>query len=125
MSLSFPNPVRNAHCMFDGAPGAPVKLPSAVQGGLSIGHATFQNLTARVALEGRATNGRSPILGVGGELDAAVGAALRFGWRAGDDVATWSTGVGWRAKALRVDYAFVPSRLELDDTHRISLTAQF
>ena len=125
VSLSFHNLGRNAHYMFDGSPGAPVKLPSAVQGGLSIGHATFQNLTARVALEGRATNGRSPILAVGGELDAAVGAALRFGYRAGDDLATWSAGVGWRTKALRVDYAFVPSRLELDDTHRISLTAQF
>jgi hypothetical protein len=125
VSLSFHNLGRNAHYVFDGSPGAPVKLPTAVQGGLSIGHPTFQNLTARVAVEGRATNGRSPILAVGGELDAAVGAALRFGYRAGDDVATWSTGAGWRSKALRVDYAFVPSRLELEDTHRISLTAQF
>jgi len=62
---------------------------------------------------------------VGGELDSAVGAAVRFGYRAGDDVASWSTGVGWTTRGLRIDYAFVPSKLELDDTHRFSLTAQF
>src|SRR5205814_8847975 len=99
--------------------------PTAMQAGLSIGHAAFQNLTARLAIEGRATDGRSPILAVGGELDSAVGAAIRFGYRTGDDVATWSTGAGWRSGGLRIDYAFVPSKLELDDTHRFSLTAQF
>ena len=125
LSLSVHNLGRNAHYVFNGEPGAPVKLPTAVQGGLSLGLATFQNLTARLAVEGRSTSGRSPILAVGGELDSAVGAALRFGYRAGDDIATWSAGAGWRTGGLRVDYAFVPSRLELDDTHRISLTAQF
>jgi hypothetical protein len=103
----------------------PFSKYAVLQAGLSIGHATFQSLTARVAVEGRATNGRSPILAVGGELDSAVGAAVRFGYRAGDDVASWSTGVGWTTRGLRIDYAFVPSKLELDDTHRFSLTAQF
>jgi hypothetical protein len=125
VSLSVHNVGRTAHYNFDGEQGAPVKLPTAIQAGLSIGHATFQNLTARLALEGRATDGRSPILAVGGELDSAVGAAIRFGYRAGDDVATWSTGAGWRSGGLRIDYAFVPSKLELEDTHRFSLTAQF
>jgi len=54
-----------------------------------------------------------------------VGAAVRFGYRAGDDIASWSTGVGWTTHGLRIDYAYVPSKLELDDTHRFSLTAQF
>jgi hypothetical protein len=125
VSLSVHNLGRNAHYVFDGEDGAPVKLPTAVQAGLSIGHATFQNLTARLAVEGRTTNGRSPIVAVGGELDSAVGAAIRFGYRAGDDVATWSTGAGWRTGGLRIDYAFVPSKLDLEDTHRFSLTAQF
>jgi hypothetical protein len=125
VSLSVHNLGRNAHYNFNGEDGAPVKLPTAVQAGLSIGHATFQNLTARVALEGRTTNGRAPIVAVGGELDSAVGAAIRFGYRAGDDVASWSTGAGWRSGGLRIDYAFVPSKLELDDTHRFSLTATF
>jgi hypothetical protein len=125
VSLSVHNLGRNAHYFFDGEDGAPVKLPTAVQAGLSIGHATFQNLTARLAVEGRTTNGRSPIVAVGGELDSAVGAAIRFGYRAGDDVATWSTGAGWRTGGLRIDYAFVPSKLDLEDTHRFSLTAQF
>jgi len=125
LSLSVHNVGRTAHYVFDGEQGAPVKLPTAMQAGLSIGHAAFQNLTARLAIEGRATDGRSPILAVGGELDSAVGAAIRFGYRTGDDVATWSTGAGWRSGGLRIDYAFVPSKLELDDTHRFSLTAQF
>jgi len=125
VSLSFHNLGRNAHYVFDGSPGAPVKLPTAVQAGLSVGHATFQNLTARLAVEGRATNGRSPILALGGELDSALGAALRFGYRAGDDIASWSAGAGLRTGGLRIDYAFVPSKLDLADTHRFSLTAQF
>ena len=125
VSLSFHNVGRNAHYNFNGEDGAPVKLPTAVQAGLSIGHTVFQNLTARLALEGRSTNGRPPILAVGGELDSALGAALRFGVRGGDDVASWSAGAGWRTGGLRIDYAFVPSKLELDDTHRFSLTAQF
>ena len=125
LSLSFHNLGRNAHYVFDGSPGAPVKLPTAVQAGLSVGHATFQNLTARLAVEGRATNGRSPILALGGELDSALGAALRFGYRAGDDIASWSAGAGLRTGGLRIDYAFVPSKLDLADTHRFSLTAPF
>jgi hypothetical protein len=62
---------------------------------------------------------------LGGEIDSPAGAALRVGFRAGDDVTSWSAGAGWRASALSVDYAFVPSKLDLDDTHRFSLTAKF
>ena len=102
-----------------------VNLPAALDGGLSLARGTFQNLNGLLSLEARATRGRKALLAVGGELDSPAGAALRFGVRSGDDIATWSAGAGWHTKALRVDYAFVPSRLELDDTHRFSLTASF
>jgi len=124
-SLGVHNLGPAAHYMFGDARGEAVPLPAAVQGGVSLAAHTFQELTARLALEARATRGRAIIYAVGGELDAPAGAALRFGLRAGDDVATWSTGAGWRARSLSVDYAFVPSRLELDDTHRFSLTTRF
>jgi hypothetical protein len=124
-SLSVHNLGPSARYLFEGAEGAPVKLPTAAHAGLSLSHPVLQNFTGLIALEARATRGRQALFAVGGELDSPAGAALRFGLRAGDDAATWSAGAGWRAKALSVDYAFVPSRLELDDTHRFSLTATF
>jgi len=124
-SLSLHNVGPSGHYLFDGERGQPVKLPTALQAGVSLARGTFQNLTGTVAVEGRATRGRRALLSLGAELDSPVGAALRFGLRGGDDVATWSTGAGWRKGSLRVDYAFIPSRLELDDTHRFSLSAQF
>lgn len=124
-SLSVHNLGPAGHYILDGAQGEPVRLPTALQAGLSLGHGTFQNLDGLLALEARATRGRPAVLALGAELDSPVGAALRFGLRGGDDVTSWSAGAGWRAKSLRVDYAFVPSKLELDDTHRFSLTAYF
>ncbi len=124
-SLSVHNLGPAAHYMIDGQQGEPVPLPAAMQGGLSLAHGTFQNMNGLVALEARATRGRRALITLGGELDSPAGAAIRFGLRSGDDVATWSAGAGWRSKALSVDYAFVPSALELEDTHRFSLTANF
>jgi hypothetical protein len=124
-SLSVHNVGGAGHYSFEGTSGQPVALPAAVHGGVSLAHGTFQDLTGLLALEARATRGRRALLSLGGELDSPVGAALRFGLRSGDDVASWSAGMGWRTGALRVDYAFVPSRLELEDTHRFSLSAAF
>ncbi len=124
-SLSVHNLGPSSHYTLEGVQGDPVKLPAAVQAGLSLAHGTFSNLNGLLALDARATTGRKVVLAVGGELDSPAGAALRFGVRAGDDVASWSAGAGWRSKALRIDYAFVPSKLELDDTHRFSLSAGF
>jgi hypothetical protein len=124
-SLSVHNVGPAGHYTFDGEQGQAVPLPAAVQGGLSLAHGTFQNMNGLLALEARATRGRRALVSLGGELDSPAGAALRFGLRTGDDVATWSAGAGWRSKSLHVDYAFVPSALELDDTHRFSLTANF
>ncbi len=124
-SLSVHNVGPSAHYTVNGEQGAPVRLPTALQAGLSMAHGVFQEFTGLVALEGRMTRGRQVLVALGGELDSPAGAALRFGLRAGDDVASWSAGAGWRASTLSVDYAFVPSKLELDDTHRFTLTARF
>lgn len=113
------------HYSFSGELGQPVALPTALHAGVSYARAVSSNLTGLVALEARATRGRELLVAVGGELDTPAGAALRFGLRAGDDVATWSTGAGWRTRALSVDYAWVPSRLDLEDTHRFSLNTRF
>ncbi len=124
-SLSVHNVGPAGHYLLDGVEGQPVKLPTALHAGLSMARGAFQNFTGLVALEARATRGRKALVSLGGELDSPAGAALRMGFRAGDDVASWTAGAGWRASALSVDYAFVPSRLDLDDTHRFSLTARF
>jgi hypothetical protein len=124
-SLSVHNLGPAAHYVVDGVQGQPVSLPTAVHAGISTSRSAFQNFTGLLAVEARATRGRQALVSVGGELDSPAGAALRFGFRAGDDVASWSAGAGWRAQKLSVDYAFVPSRLDLDDTHRFSLTARF
>ncbi len=124
-SLSVHNLGPAGHYTLEGVQGDRVQLPAAVQGGMSFTHAAFSNLNALLALEARATQGRNTVVAVGAELDAPVGAALRFGMRANDDIASWSAGAGWRTRSLRIDYAFVPSKLELDDTHRFSLTASF
>ena len=52
-------------------------------------------------------------------------AALRLGWRVNDDIANVSAGLGWRIGRASVDYAWVPSKLDLEDTHRFSFGAQF
>ncbi len=124
-SLSVHNIGPSGHYTLEGVAGDPVKLPAAVQAGLSLAHGALSNLNGLLALDARATSGRKVVLAAGAELDSPAGAALRFGVRAGDEVASWSAGAGWRTKALRIDYAFVPSKLELEDTHRFSLSAGF
>jgi len=124
-SLSVHNVGPGAHYTIDGAQGQSVPLPMTLAGGISIPHQASPAFGVLLSLEARATRGRRGLFAVGGELSSAAGAAIRFGLRGGDDTATWSAGAGWQAKALRIDYAFVPSRLELEDTHRFSLTASF
>jgi hypothetical protein len=124
-SVSVHNVGPSARYVVDGVEGEAVNLPTAVHVGLATSRSAFQNFTGLLAVEARATRGRQVVVSVGGELDSPAGAALRLGVRAGDDVASWSAGAGWRAQKLSVDYAFVPSRLDLDHTHRFSLTGRF
>ncbi|MBI5711088.1 MAG: PorV/PorQ family protein [Candidatus Eisenbacteria bacterium] len=109
----------------DGAPGAPVPLPAAVQAGGSYGLGVGTGLTLRGALEGRFTRGRSGVAMLGGELSGLAGAALRAGLRFNDTASSFGAGAGYALQNLRLDYAFVPYRLDLGDTHRFSFSAQF
>lgn len=115
----------SAHYVINGQRGAPVRLPASVQGGASWHHALGTGLGLDAVLEGRGTSGRQVIVSTGGELSTDFGAALRLGVRSGDDVAMFSAGVGYRIGLIGVDYAWVPSRLDLGDTHRFSFGAQF
>ncbi len=69
--------------------------------------------------------GRSVVGVLGGELSHPSGAALRLGARLNDDTSIFSVGAGYTLPTLRFDYAFVPYRLDLADSHRFSFTAKF
>jgi hypothetical protein len=62
---------------------------------------------------------------LGAEVSSPVGASLRAGMRANDDASTMSFGAGYAVRALELDYAFVPLRLDLGDTHRFAFSARF
>ncbi len=123
-SLSVHNLGPVAAYTFDGERGQPVPLPMAVQGGLSYGW-TAGGLNLRSALETRVTRGRAGIGMIGAELAHTSGAALRAGFRVNDQASNFSVGAGYATEGLHLDYAFVPYRLELGETHRVSLSAQF
>ena len=123
-SLSFHNVGPAATYTFDGVRGAPVPLPAAVQAGASYG-LRAGGLDVRGVLESRLTRGRGGVGMVGAELAHPSGAALRGGLRINDEATSFSVGAGYATDALRLDYAFVPYRLELGETHRLSLTARF
>jgi hypothetical protein len=76
-------------------------------------------------LETRLARGRPMVAMIGGELTHPTGAALRLGARINDDGSSFSMGAGYALAALTLDYAFVPNRLDLGDTHRASFTARF
>ncbi len=114
----------------EGVRGRPVALPAAVQAGGSWEGAIGPAARLRAALETRVTRGRGAIGMLGVELATPGGAggagaaALRAGLRANDDASSFSLGAGYALRGLRLDYAFVPLRLDLGDTHRVSITAQ-
>ena len=110
---------------IDGTPGAPVGLPAALQAGASWTHELSQGLALTTALDARTTRGRQAVASVGAELASSMGAALRLGYRQGDDLTNVSAGVGYRHGSFAVDYAWVPTKLDLGDTHRFSFSAQF
>jgi hypothetical protein len=125
LAMSCQNLGPAAHYMIDGIRGAPVPLPTAVQAGVSYGRDVAFNLAVRGALEGRLTRGRGGIAMLGAEVASPAGAALRFGVRANDDASTVSFGAGYAVRALHLDYAYVPLRLDLGDTHRFSFSTRF
>ena len=131
LGLSAHNLGKAARYGLDGGPGAPMPLPAAVQAGGSWQHELARGAVLRTALEGRFTRGRNGIGMVGVEVATAGGAngagaaSLRGGLRVNDDASSYSLGAGYVLAGLRVDYAFVPLRFDLGDTHRVAFTAQF
>jgi hypothetical protein len=131
LGLSAHNLGKAARYRFDGVQGEPMALPAAVQAGGSWERGLARSAVLRTALEGRFTRGRNSIGMVGVEVattggaNGAGAAALRGGLRVNDDASSYSLGVGYALAGLRVDYAFVPMRFDLGDTHRIAFTAQF
>lgn len=113
-----------AHYTFDGIQGAPVGLPAALQAGASMGWPAGI-LALRAGAEARLTRGRSGIGIAAAELGGLAGASLRGGLRVNDSAANLSLGLGYSLTGLELDYAWVPSRLDLEDTHRVSFRAQF
>ena len=120
-----PSARRSLEEVIDGQDGNPVALPAAVQAGASWTRELSRGFAVTTALDTRATRGRQAVASAGAELSSNVGAALRAGFREGDDLANFSAGVGYRRGTFSVDYAFVPARFELGDTHRFSFAAQF
>ncbi len=115
----------SAHYTIDDVEGEPVGLPMAFQGGGTYTMRAGERLELQGALEGRFTRGRAGQSMAGLELRDASGASLRGGWRFNDDATTYSVGAGYAMSGLRLDYAYVPLRLDLGDTHRFGFTALF
>ena len=114
-----------AHYVIDGVRGEAVGLPAAGQAGISYAVPAGGRMNLRGALESRMTRGRSGIGILGAELVDVSGASLRLGARLNDDASGFSAGAGYVAGSLRLDYAYVPFKLDLGDTHRFSFTANF
>ena len=125
LSASAHNLGPSATFLIDGEKGEPVDLPAAVQAGVSYGSDAVRGFALRGALEGRFTRGRAGIGMLGGEVGSESGAAVRVGLRVNDSASSFSAGAGYAFQSLRLDYAFVPYRLDLGDTHRFSFTARF
>lgn len=123
-ALAIQNLGPAANYTIDGLPGRDVKLPLALHSGVSASRAVG-SFTLLGALDTRFTSGRPGIVALGAELASPVGASLRAGARVGDDLATLAFGAGYAAGAFGLDYAFVPSKLDLADTHRFSFSARF
>ncbi len=115
-----------ARYTIDGTPGEAVDLPAALQAGGSYAHPVGTGFSVLGSLETRMTRGRAGVAMVGAELShLATGLSLRAGARLNDPESALAFGAGCAVQSLHVDYAFVPFRLDLGDTHRFSLSARF
>ena len=110
---------------IDGVEGQPVQLPAAFQSGVSYQRVVGARFHALGALEGRAVRGRDILGLMGAELGDASGAALRLGLRVNDTSTSVSFGAGYALPGFSFDYAFVPLRDDLGDTHRFGFNAHF
>jgi hypothetical protein len=124
-SLGVQNLGPAARYTFDGIPGQDIPLPTAIHAGVSTTALAGRGLTVRGAFEGRFTEGRSGLGSIGGELVSQSGASLRAGWRINDASSDFTLGAGFEGKTLGFDYAYIPLSLDLGESHRFSIRAQF
>ncbi len=61
-------------------------------------------------------------LHIGGEYNLSQIFFLRSGFQSGYDEKALAFGLGFEQKGFNIDYAYVPFKSDLGDTHRISLT---
>lgn len=125
LAIAGQNMGPSASYSIDGVPGLPVQLPAALQTGVSYRRALGARMNVSGAVEGRAVRGRSVLGLAGAELGDASGAAVRLGFRANDTATTVSFGAGYALPGITFDYAFVPLRYDLGDTHRFGFSARF
>lgn len=125
VGLSAQNLGPSANYTIDGVQGEPVGLPAAVQTGVSYTRGVGERLHLAGSVEGRATRGRSGIGLTGVELSDMSGASLRLGTRFNDTASTLSFGAGYAMQKITLDYAFVPLRYDLGDTHRFAFRTKF
>jgi len=114
-----------AHFTIDGVEGEPVGLPAAVQTGVSYGMLVGGSYRLTGALESRATRGRNALGLAGLEVADPRGASLRFGMRLNDTSSFASFGAGYDLSTFALDYAFVPFKDDLGDTHRFAFRTRF
>ncbi len=67
----------------------------------------------------------STIVGFGSEWNAGRSLSLRAGYMVGQDSQSISAGLGVQIKHYLLDYAYVPFRFDLGNTHKLSLTILF
>ncbi len=124
-ALAAQNLGPSASYTIDGVVGAPVGLPAAVQTGMSYTYGLGTRFNLAGSLEGRAIRGRNGIGAAGAELRDVSGASLRLGGRFNDDSSALTFGAGYAMQKITLDYAFVPLRYDLGDTHRFAFRAKF
>ena len=125
VALAAQNIGPSAHYTIDGVKGQPVGLPAAVQTGVSYRSALGAGLNVTGALETRVTRGRNALGLAGAEVSDSRGASLRIGMRVNDTTSFASFGAGYALPSFTFDYAFVPLKDDLGDTHRFAFRTRF
>lgn len=103
------------------------KLPSSVRGGLSY-LLDFPKISGnlRISADGyKVLDGGKTHANVGAEFLYKNFLAIRAGYQSGYEDRTITTGIGLRYKAFNLDYAFVPYKYSLGNSHTFTLGTSF
>jgi hypothetical protein len=91
-------------------------LPTAYRGGVSYKYKDILTSADIVSLNGDIS------VHVGGEYNIKRYFFVRGGYRFGYDSRDFSAGIGFTSRKLRIDYAFLPYKEGLDDSHLFNFT---